>query len=69
MMNRFGFGRWCGCFLAAVVLLACEPASAAKPVALVLGNAAYQNAPPLPNPVNDGAVIAATGSLEPGSIT
>jgi len=29
-------------------------------VALVLGNAAYQNVAKLPNPVNDGAVIAAT---------
>src|SRR6185437_12500916 len=28
--------------------------------ALVIGNAAYQNAPTLPNPVNDGAVIATT---------
>ena len=33
---------------------------AEKRVALVLGNSAYQNAPPLPNPVNDGALIAAT---------
>jgi uncharacterized caspase-like protein len=29
-------------------------------VALVLGNSAYQNVAPLPNPVNDGAMIAAT---------
>ena len=46
-------------FLAAVLLLACQPAFAGKRVALMLGNSAYQNAPPLPNPVNDAAVIAA----------
>ena len=28
-------------------------------VALVLGNSAYQNVAQLPNPVNDGAIIAA----------
>jgi uncharacterized caspase-like protein len=46
--------------LAAALLLLCQPAWAAKRVALVIGNAAYQNAPRLPNPVNDGAVIAQT---------
>jgi uncharacterized caspase-like protein len=46
-------------FLAAVLLLACQPAFAEKRVALVIGNSAYQNVPPLPNPVNDGTVIAA----------
>src|SRR5450631_596041 len=46
--------------LAAVVLLVCQPASAEKRVALVLGNSAYQSVPALPNPVNDAAVIAAT---------
>ncbi|MDO9564241.1 MAG: caspase family protein [Bradyrhizobium sp.] len=45
---------------AAALLLVCQPASAEKRVALVLGNAAYQNVAKLPNPVNDGAVIAAT---------
>ena len=45
---------------AAALLLVCEPAWAEKRVALVLGNAAYQNVAKLPNPVNDGAVIAAT---------
>ena len=49
-----------GFFLAAAFLLACQPAWAEKRVALVLGNAAYQNVAKLPNPVNDGAVIAAT---------
>jgi uncharacterized caspase-like protein len=32
---------------------------AEKRVALILGNSAYQNAPPLANPVNDAALIAA----------
>jgi uncharacterized caspase-like protein len=45
--------------LAAALMLVCQPALAEKRVALVLGNAAYQNVPPLANPVNDGAVIAA----------
>jgi hypothetical protein len=40
-------------------LLVCQPAFAEKRVALVLGNSAYQNAPALANPVNDGSVIAA----------
>jgi uncharacterized caspase-like protein len=55
-----GFPRLYGFFLAAALLLVCEPAWAAKRVALIIGNSAYQNAPPLPNPVNDGAMIAAT---------
>src|SRR5882724_5537302 len=45
---------------AALLLLSCQPAFAEKRVALVLGNSAYQNVARLPNPVNDGAVIAAT---------
>src|ERR1700737_4688934 len=60
MMNRFGFPGFCGFLLAAALLLLCQPAHAEKRVALVLGNSAYKNAPPLPNPVNDGAMIAAT---------
>ena len=46
--------------LGTLLLFACGPAFAGKRVALVLGNSAYQNVPRLPNPVNDGAVIAAT---------
>jgi uncharacterized caspase-like protein len=46
--------------VAAALLLACQPALAEKRVALVLGNSAYQNAPPLANPINDGAAVAAT---------
>jgi uncharacterized caspase-like protein len=44
----------------AALLLVCQPALAEKRVALVLGNSAYQNAPPLANPINDGAAVAAT---------
>jgi uncharacterized caspase-like protein len=44
--------------LAAALLLLCQPAWAAKRVALVIGNSAYQNVAMLPNPTNDGAVIA-----------
>jgi uncharacterized caspase-like protein len=29
-------------------------------VALIIGNSAYQNVPPLSNPINDGAMMAAT---------
>src|SRR3981189_2383934 len=50
--------RWV--LAAAALLLVCQPAFAEKRVALVLGNAAYQNVAKLPNPVNDSAVIAAT---------
>src|SRR5947199_2777178 len=50
-----------GFFLAAALLLGvCQPAFAEKRVALVLGNSAYQNVARLPNPVNDGTLIAAT---------
>jgi uncharacterized caspase-like protein len=59
-MNVRGNLKCCGFFLAATLLLACQPAWAAKRVALVLGNSAYQNVARLPNPVNDGAAIAAT---------
>src|ERR1700736_670591 len=60
MMNSPGSLGWHRIFLAAALLLVCQPALAEKRVALVLGNSAYQNVPRLPNPVNDGAVIAAT---------
>jgi uncharacterized caspase-like protein len=59
-MNVRGNLKCRGLFLAAALLLACHPAWAAKRVALVLGNSAYQNVARLPNPVNDGASIAAT---------
>src|SRR5204863_4520087 len=47
-------------FLAAALVLLSQPAFAQKRVALVIGNAAYQNVAKLPNPVNDGATIATT---------
>jgi uncharacterized caspase-like protein len=59
-MHLRGYLKCRGFFLAAALLLACQPAWAAKRVALVLGNSAYQNVARLPNPVNDGAAIAAT---------
>jgi uncharacterized caspase-like protein len=59
-MKPPGFLKLPGFLLAAALLLLCQPAHAEKRVALVLGNSAYQNAPPLPNPVNDGAMIAST---------
>jgi hypothetical protein len=52
--------RSLGFLLAAVFFLVCQPAFAEKRVALVLGNSIYQNVPPLSNPINDGAVMAAT---------
>jgi uncharacterized caspase-like protein len=45
---------------AAVSLAAVFPASAEKRVALVVGNSAYRNVPPLTNPVNDAKLIAET---------
>jgi uncharacterized caspase-like protein len=53
--KSFGFRK---ILLAAALLLVCQPAFAEKRVALILGNSAYQNAPPLANPVNDAALIA-----------
>src|ERR1700750_839014 len=47
-------------WLAAGLILICQPALAEKRVALVLGNSAYQNVPPLANPVNDAALMADT---------
>jgi len=46
--------------LVAALLLICGPALADKRVALVIGNSAYQNVPPLANPVNDAALMAQT---------
>lgn len=60
MTNLFGRSNFYSFWLAAVLLLVHERAFADKRVALVIGNAAYQNVPRLPNPVNDGNTIAAT---------
>lgn len=57
MRNLF---RFCPLLLAFALLLGAEPAFAAKRVALVLANSAYQNVPSLANPVNDGSVMAKT---------
>jgi hypothetical protein len=54
-MNSF-----CKFFVLAALLLVCHPAFAEKRVALVVGNSRYDNAPPLPNPTNDAAALAAT---------
>jgi len=59
-MNSPGLLKLSRFLLAAALLLVCQPAFAAKRVALVLANSAYQNVAPLPNPVNDGAVMATT---------
>ena len=57
MMNASGSLKLHRFLLAAAFLLACQPAWAEKRVALVLGNAAYQNVAKLPNPVNDLSLI------------
>jgi hypothetical protein len=49
-----------GLVVVAALVLACQPASAERRVALVVGNSNYKNAAPLPNPANDAAAIAAT---------
>lgn len=57
MRNLF---RLCPLLLAAVLMFGAGPAFAGKRVALVLANSAYQHAPSLANPVNDGSVMAKT---------
>ncbi|WP_027575196.1 caspase family protein [Bradyrhizobium sp. WSM1743] len=52
--------RLCPLFVALGLLFSAGPAFAGKRVALVLANSAYQHAPSLANPVNDGAVMART---------
>ncbi|MET3910793.1 putative caspase-like protein [Bradyrhizobium sp. S3.3.6] len=52
--------RLCPLLLAVALMFGAGPAFAGKRVALVLANSAYQHAPPLTNPVNDGAVMAKT---------
>ena len=44
--------------VAALLALAPADAQAEKRVALVIGNSAYRNTPPLPNPRNDAAAVA-----------
>lgn len=52
--------RLCPLLLAVALLSGAEPAFAGKRVALVIANSAYQHAPSLTNPVNDGTVMART---------
>ncbi|MBB4427172.1 putative caspase-like protein [Bradyrhizobium sp. CIR48] len=52
--------RLCPLLLVAVLLFGMDPALAGNRVALVIANSAYQHAPSLANPVNDGAVMAKT---------
>ncbi|WP_448035097.1 caspase family protein [Bradyrhizobium liaoningense] len=52
--------RLCPLLVALGLLFAAGPALAGKRAALVLANSAYQHAPSLANPVNDGAVMAKT---------
>jgi uncharacterized caspase-like protein len=58
--GRFVMNFSCKFFLVAALLLVCQPASAEKRVALVVGNSNYKNAAMLPNPANDAAAVAAT---------
>jgi hypothetical protein len=46
------------CALWAALALSVSPAAAEKRVALVIGNASYQNAAPLANPINDAKAMA-----------
>lgn len=52
--------RLCPLLLVAALLFGAAPAFAGNRVALVIANSAYQHAPSLANPVNDGAVMAKT---------
>jgi uncharacterized caspase-like protein len=52
--------RLCLLLLAVALLFGAGPALAGKRVALVIANSAYQHAPSLTNPVNDGSVMART---------
>lgn len=64
--NIAAFPEWCMnrlttllLFLAALALAAATPVQAAR-IALVVGIGGYVNAPPLPNPPNDAALMADT---------
>lgn len=59
-MSNFTQIKLYALLLVASLFLIAQPAFATKRVALVLGNATYQNAPLLPNPANDAGAIAAT---------
>src|SRR5919108_1079197 len=51
--------QWISCIVLIGSMIATSlPVAAAKRVALVIGNSSYQNAPALPNPINDGRAVA-----------
>ncbi|HKU09194.1 MAG TPA: caspase family protein [Bradyrhizobium sp.] len=60
MTDLIGRTKLYSLLCAVALLLSAGPALAEKRVALVIGNAAYQNVPKLPNPVNDGNTMAST---------
>ena len=58
-MTRKGWSTEIAALVCAVALLLATPALAERRVALVIGNAAYLEAPPLANPTNDAADMRA----------
>src|ERR1700761_2652009 len=60
VMNLHARIKFYSFFIVAALVLICQPASATKRVALVIGNSHYKNAALLANPANDAAAIAAT---------
>ena len=58
-MTRKGWPTGLATFVCAAILLIAGPALAERRVALVIGNAAYVEAPPLANPGNDAADMRA----------
>lgn len=60
IFGRFPMKSVCNLIVLAVLLLVCQPASAEKRVALVIGNSTYKSVPALPNPANDAAALTAT---------
>lgn len=60
LLSRLGMVLTTSFLYAAVSLAAVHPANAEKRIALVVGNSAYLNVPPLTNPVNDAKLIADT---------
>ena len=59
-LRRVGLVLTTSFLYAAVSLATVHPANAEKRIALVVGNSAYRNVPPLTNPVNDAKLIAET---------
>ena len=59
-LHRLGTVLAASLLYTAVSLATVLPASAEKRIALVVGNSAYRNVPPLTNPANDAKLIAET---------